>query len=71
MEARLIVRKEDIAKHKLEEQIFQLAKVIREEPSTWVLIPAENMQTLMLLLEEKHISYGIESEQEFIRGHVR
>jgi hypothetical protein len=71
MNAKLIVRKEDVAKRGLEEELFRLAKIIYSDTSTWIFVPADNLQEMMRMLEDQRISYGIESEQEFIRERLR
>jgi hypothetical protein len=71
MEAKVIVRKDAVTRHGLEEELFRLSKIIHDEATTWVLIPAGNLSELMRTLEAHRISYGIESEQEFTRERLR
>ena len=71
MDAKLIVSKEDVAKHGMEDMLFQLSKIVHSETSTWIFIPADNLRAMMCMLEEQRISYGIESEQEFIRERLQ
>ena len=71
MEPKVIVSKKDLERHGLEEQIRQLAKVIQADFNLWVLLPATNLQQLTQTLEEKRISYGIESDYDYFRERSR
>ena len=68
---KVIVRKEDVVRHGVEEALFLLAKIIHSEPGTWAFIPANNLSAVIRTLEGHRIPYEMESNHELSRERMR
>lgn len=52
----------------LAEKILPLSKIVSAEQHAWILVPENNLEELISLLQEHGVRYEIESEGEVSRG---
>lgn len=61
MRVRVIVKQQDLEKSGLTERISALSEAIIRQDDTVIIIPSWDLATLMRVLSEERVSYGVEN----------